>query len=139
MNMSNEEYNYRKKVVNLKRADHVTANYIIESELDDIVDVIKEAVQESKSKQSDSHGKLSELEEDILAAMCSDAEYCINYSILSRQLKVDRKYLEPAIKNLKSFDYLEFWRGLMTEEGEVAGSGWCRSEKGNQYVEDNQL
>lgn len=138
MNMSNEEYDYRKKVVSLKRADHVTANYIIEAELDDIVEVIKEAVRDSNEKQYDT-GNLSNLEEDILAAMCSDAEYCINYSILSRQLKVDRKYLEPAIKNLKSFGYLEFWRGLMTEDGEVAGSGWCRSEKGNQYVEDNQL
>jgi hypothetical protein len=33
----------------------------------------------------------------------------------------------------------KFWRGLMTEDGEVAGSGWCRSRKGNDYIEEHEL
>lgn len=79
--------------------------------------------------------KLTKDEEHILAELYSDSEMCLNYSWLTGE----RKELELIIKRLKELDYIEFHRGLMTEDGQVAGSGWCRSELGNKYVEDNQL
>lgn len=78
--------------------------------------------------------KLSEIEADILEALSRNEELCYNYAWLAGELGVDRKYLEPAIKNLKTLGLIEFWRGLMNEDGEVAGSGWCRSRAGNEYL-----
>lgn len=82
---------------------------------------------------------LNENEEAVLAELSGTEEYCINYAYLNGLKGMTRKELEPIIKHLKELDFIEFWRGLMTEDGEVAGSGWCRSRKGNEYVEEQQL
>lgn len=81
--------------------------------------------------------RLPDLENNILVEMHSDAEYCINYKWLSHL--GEPAELKKAIKHLKELDFLEFHRGLMTEDGEVAGAGWCRSAKGNNYVEEFEL
>ena len=82
-----------------------------------------------------SSGYLSVRAEDILAEMHPDAEYCVSYSYVGGKTPEN----VTAIKELKEHDMIEFYRGLMTEDGEVAGSGWCRSEKGNDYVEEYKL
>lgn len=82
---------------------------------------------------------LPKLENDIMAYLNSDEELCMGYKGLTAFLGVSRPYLEPAIKHLKELGYLEFWKGLTTDDGEVAGSGWCRSRLGNQYVEEHDL
>jgi hypothetical protein len=82
-----------------------------------------------------SSGYLSVRAEDILADLSSTEEYCFGYGNLGGKTPEN----VAAIKELKSHDLIEFWRGLMTDDGEVAGSGWCRSTKGNDYVEEYQL
>jgi hypothetical protein len=83
--------------------------------------------------------RLTGNEEAVLMEMRSNAEYCINYAWLDGTNGMHRKELEPIIKHLKELEYIDFYRGLMTEEGEVAGSGWCRSRKGNDYMEEHEL
>ncbi len=82
-----------------------------------------------------SSGYLSVHAEDVLAELNSSEEYCCSY------IDIGGKTPEniAAIKELKKHEMIEFWRGLMTEDGEVAGSGWCRSRKGNEYVEEFEL
>ena len=82
---------------------------------------------------------LTSVEEDVLATFWSDSEYCHNYRGLENATGFTRKELEPIIKRLKELDFITHYRGLMNDEGEVAGSGWCRSEKGNEYVESHML
>jgi hypothetical protein len=82
-----------------------------------------------------SSGYLSVRAEDILAELNSDEEYCVGYSYLGGKTPEN----VAAIKELKEHEMIEFWRGLMTDDGEVAGSGWCRSRKGNEYVEEYKL
>lgn len=82
---------------------------------------------------------LTDFEQEVLITLHSDAEYCHNYKSISRNLNVEKEDLVPAIEKFKKLGFLEYYRGLMTEEGEVAGSGWCRSPKGNKYVEDHEL
>lgn len=79
--------------------------------------------------------KLTKDEEAVLIELHQDSEQCVGYNWLSGT----KEELKPIIKKFKELDLIEFHRGLMTEEGEVAGSGWCRSPKGNEYVEENQL
>lgn len=83
--------------------------------------------------------ELPKLEEDILAILSGTEEFCYNYDALVGTIGVSRKYLEPAIKHLRENQYITHWKGLMTDDGEVAGSGWCRSSKGNDYVEEHNL
>lgn len=83
--------------------------------------------------------QLTENEEAVLAEMHSDGEYCINYTYLAGLNGMSRKELQPIIKHLKELGYIDFYRGLMTEEGEVAGAGWCRSSAGNDYAEEHEL
>lgn len=82
---------------------------------------------------------LTKDEEAVLAELSSTEEHCLNYAWLEGVNGLDRKGLQPVIKRLKELGFIEFWRGLMTEDGEVAGSGWCRSRAGNDYVEEWQL
>lgn len=83
-----------------------------------------------------SSGYLSVVAEDILTEMNGDNEWCISYRGISGGKSPENV---AAIKELKEHDMIDFYRGLMTEDGEVAGSGWCRSSKGNDYVEEFQL
>lgn len=83
--------------------------------------------------------RLTKQEEAVLIELSSTEEHCVNYAYLDGVEGMHRKELMPIIKHLKELGYIEFWRGLMTEEGEVAGSGWCRSRAGNDYVEEHQL
>lgn len=80
-------------------------------------------------------GYLSVRAEDILANLNYDNEYCYGYKGIGGKTPENI----TAIKELKEHKMIDFWRGLMTDEGEVAGSGWCRSVKGNEYVEEFQL
>lgn len=82
---------------------------------------------------------LTELEDDVLIALSSTEEYCHNYLSLESNTGIKKKYLQSIIKHLKELGFIEHWKGLMTDDGEVAGSGWCRSRAGNDYVEEQQL
>lgn len=82
-----------------------------------------------------SSGYLSVAAEDILAELYSDSEYCMPYNGIGGKTPEN----VAAIKELKEHEMIDFYRGLMTEDGEVAGSGWCRSSKGNDYVEEFAL
>jgi len=80
---------------------------------------------------------LPELEEKILQELYSDCGLCVGYSAIDGLGEMPE--LKKAIKHLKELEYIEYYRGLMSEGGEVGGSGWCRSGLGNQYVEEHQL
>lgn len=100
-----------------------------DSETDRIYDYIMKVEDET----------LGDIEEAILSELYSNEEMCYNYSGLEYRTKYTRKELEPAIKFLRTNGYIEHWNGLMDDDGRAAGSGWCRSEKGNEYVEEHAL
>jgi len=81
--------------------------------------------------------RIPELEEKILEELYSDCEMCMGYSGIYHLAEMPE--LRKAIKHLRELEYIEYYRGLMTEDGEVCGSGWCRSNLGNKYVEEHQL
>lgn len=83
--------------------------------------------------------RLDDNEKAILQEITSNSEYCINYQHLVGTNNLSRKQIEPIIARLKDMQFIEFHRGLMTEDGEVAGSGWCRTELGNRYLERHEL
>ena len=54
-----------------------------------------------------------------------DDEFC--YSYRHFEGKYTRDELKVAMKELRDRGLVEFHRGLMNEDGEVAGSGFCRA------------
>lgn len=81
-------------------------------------------------------GFLSVTAENILVDLHPDGEMCVGYAWLDGGKSPENI---AAIQELKDNGMILFYRGLMTEDGEVAGSGWCRSPKGNDYVEKYEL
>lgn len=49
---------------------------------------------------------------------------CLSYKHLEEDTGLERKELEKIIKVLKAWNYVKAYKGLMTEDGEVAGSGF---------------
>lgn len=83
-----------------------------------------------------SSGYLSVQAEDVLCEISDNGEWCVGYRGITGEKSPENV---KAIKELKENDMIIFYRGLMTEDGEVCGSGWCRSKKGNDYVEEFKL
>lgn len=56
------------------------------------------------------------------------------FAHLMRACGADRAEIKAAIGALLLNDLVVFARGLMTEDGEVAGSGYARSDDGDRLV-----
>lgn len=52
-------------------------------------------------------------------------ELCYPYDYICDHTGLTRKEAKAAVSRLRSFGAVEYWRGLMTDDGEVAGSGFC--------------
>lgn len=57
-----------------------------------------------------------------------------NFKQLSAELGRGRSAIKAAVAELRKHDLVEFARGLMTEGGEVAGSGYARSDSGGRLI-----
>lgn len=77
---------------------------------------------------------LNEQEYATLKALSESEEWCYAYDYLEGETGLERKWLKPIIAKLRKLGYVEYWRGLMDDDGNVAGSGFCRSRAGNELV-----
>lgn len=77
---------------------------------------------------------LTENQYKILAA--SSDEWCYPYSHFESETGLDRKTLQKEMKQLRELGLMEYVRGLMTEDGEVAGSGFGRPYRNNREIEE---
>lgn len=55
---------------------------------------------------------------------------CINYSRIGGKTKET----QALVKELREAGLIEHHIGLMDEDGNVLGSGWCLSEKGDAHL-----
>lgn len=70
--------------------------------------------------------KLTENQNKILSALQHGygGEFCHNYTHLEHDTELDREILKIEVKQLRKMGLVQYVRGLMTEDGEVAGSGF---------------
>jgi len=61
----------------------------------------------------------------VIGSLSRDSELCWGYDHICSETGLTRQEAKKAIDNLRLYDVVHFWRGLMTEEGEVAGAGFC--------------
>lgn len=70
--------------------------------------------------------KITDIQNQILSVLQHGygGEWCYNYSQLEGETKLDRATLQKEIKELKRLGLVVVEHGLMTDDGEVAGSGF---------------
>lgn len=70
--------------------------------------------------------KLTDNQDKILSVLQHGygGEFCYNYDQLEYETALTRTVLKEEIKILKELGIVQYVRGLMTEDGEVAGSGF---------------
>lgn len=61
-------------------------------------------------------------------------EGCIPFSYMEDDTKLTRKEIAKACKSLREKDLAHFHRGLMDDDGKVAGSGYCISPNGRAFM-----
>jgi len=65
----------------------------------------------------------------------SSGDFCFqSFATLMKETGLDRKVVRRACRFLARRGYAEFARGLWTDEGEVAGSGYAATKEGLKYV-----
>jgi hypothetical protein len=65
-----------------------------------------------------------------------DEGWCFSYASISDDLQgVERKELTKNMRRLRKLELALYQRGLMNEDGEVAGSGFSITEEGKAWVE----
>lgn len=67
-----------------------------------------------------------------------DGELCAGFDYLTAcdtYMDVTRDQVAKACRKLREYGFAEFYRGLMNEDGEVSGSGYCISYDGEKYLD----
>ena len=85
--------------------------------------------------------KIGEQERQVLIVLSDywhEEGNCIYFKTIEQETKLNTGQVRRACRSLARKDLAEFHRGLFTEDGEVAGSGYCASEKG-AYLIDPEL
>lgn len=68
---------------------------------------------------------ITEVEYQVLRSIMEhDTDMCYPYSWIMDYTKLDRAETKKAVDHLRELGIVEFYRGLMTDDGEVAGSGF---------------
>lgn len=63
-------------------------------------------------------------------------DMCQGYTGVMNDTEMSKQELKPIIENLKRRGILEFYRGLMNDDGGVAGAGWSITIEGrDKYYE----
>lgn len=81
--------------------------------------------------------KLNENERRVLEALAMGGEDfgCFPFDLLAEDTGLDRKQVRRACRSLARKGLAEYHRGLWTEDGEPAGSGYCASAAGRKELE----
>ncbi len=64
-------------------------------------------------------------EERVFECLKEDREFCFNARGIATQLGMSESDVRKAARCLRLSGRISHCRGLFTEDGEVAGSGWC--------------
>ncbi len=64
----------------------------------------------------------------FLSAHRADEENCYPFAPIAQRTGLDRRRVRRACRSLARKGLTQFERGLWTEDGEPAGSGYCLSE-----------
>jgi len=61
-------------------------------------------------------------------------EYCVPFKPVIETTGYERKEVKRYVRALARKGYAEFFRGLTTEDGDFAGSGYCITKEGEAFL-----
>jgi RIO-like serine/threonine protein kinase len=70
----------------------------------------------------------------LVAAYDHDGFGYLNFKLIARRARMARKEIRRACRSLARKGLAEYGRGLWTEDGEVAGSGYCCKPAGRAHL-----
>jgi len=70
----------------------------------------------------------------FLAEYARDCECCWAFKYIDADLSL--KEIKIACRSLADKGLTKFHRGLMDEDGKVAGSGYCSTQQGIEFIEE---
>jgi len=83
--------------------------------------------------------KLSEREQKCLAVLVDyvngEEERCVYMKTIAEETKLTLVQVRRSVRALARKGLAKYHRGLFDEDGKVAGSGYCASEEGTQFIE----
>jgi DNA-binding MarR family transcriptional regulator len=90
------------------------------------------------AKQQGKPMNLNDNEIKVLARLSAANEDfgCYGFAALIRQTRLNRKVVRRACRSLARKGLAEFHRGLFTEDGLVAGSGYAATYQGRKFYDD---
>jgi hypothetical protein len=62
--------------------------------------------------------------------MISDPEYCTRTDGMAKSMGIDKDMVIALLRELKRRGHADFFRGLFTEDGDVAGAGYAPTRAG---------
>lgn len=93
---------------------------------------------EPKRMTDDPPVRLSALQAKCLSALAldtrPDGERCVGFAPIERKTGLSRKDIKRSVRALARKGFAEFHKGLCTEDGEFAGSGYCITHAGLMAV-----
>lgn len=75
---------------------------------------------------------LSENENRVLEYLCQDGELAWHFAPICQDLNMNRNEVRSACRSLRDKGMARFCRGLMDEDGQLAGSGYSATREGEQ-------
>jgi predicted transcriptional regulator len=77
---------------------------------------------------------------DALDSMTApDGDMCVPFAPIMSTTGLDRKHVRRCIRGLARKGLAEYFRGLFTEDGEMAGAGYCITREGRALVEKDAI
>lgn len=67
---------------------------------------------------------------DALRELTTPTEICVSFDTLQSQTGFPRELVKPYCQILKFKGLAKFHRGLINDDGEMGGSGYCISKEG---------
>lgn len=82
--------------------------------------------------------KLSLNEKTILEVFMKETdtwgEVCLNVKNLLNNTQLEEKEIRKCCRNLTQYKLIEYMRGLMDDDGKVAGAGYCITGDGKKHM-----
>ncbi len=82
--------------------------------------------------------KLSLNEKTILEVFMKETdtwgEVCLNVKNLLNNTQLEEKEIRECCRKLTQLKLIEYMRGLMDDDGKVAGAGYCITRDGKKYI-----
>lgn len=65
-----------------------------------------------------------------------NGEMCVGFNPIVKRLEMQRSDVRRIVRHLARKGLAEYWRGLWSDDGQVAGAGYCVTEAGQSALQE---